>query len=151
MRTLALCLPPDQWFWNLYFTNNNITVKYIVFSNIISVASDNILRICVQGPLLIPKKFIVLFHTLSAYNNLLVRYKVYSSDPKECLCTSWWYAEFYKNFSIDPAPSWKNPIQKNKIVTKIALTTRRKLHWNKSVAAKVCLVWYLLLRKNTLK
>ena len=33
------------------------------------------------------KKFIVLLHTLSAYNSLLVRYKVYSSDPKECLCT----------------------------------------------------------------
>ena len=33
------------------------------------------------------KKFIVLLHTLSAYNSLLVRYKVYSSDPRECLCT----------------------------------------------------------------
>ena len=33
------------------------------------------------------KKFIVPFHTLSAYNSLLVRYKVYSSDPKECLRT----------------------------------------------------------------
>ena len=32
------------------------------------------------------KKFIVLLHTLSAYNSLLVRYKVYSSDPGECLC-----------------------------------------------------------------
>ena len=29
------------------------------------------------------KKIIVLLHTLSAYNNLLVRYKVYSSDPRE--------------------------------------------------------------------
>ena len=26
-------------------------------------------------------------HTLSAYNSLLVRYKVCSSDPRECLCT----------------------------------------------------------------
>ena len=33
------------------------------------------------------KKFIVLLHTLSAYNSLLVRYKVYSSDSRECLCT----------------------------------------------------------------
>ena len=33
------------------------------------------------------KKFIVLLHTLTAYNNLLVRYKVYSSDLRECLCT----------------------------------------------------------------
>ena len=61
--------------------------KYIVLSNIISVVSDNILRICIQEPLLILKKFIVLLHTLSAYNSLLVRYKVYSSDPRECLCT----------------------------------------------------------------
>ena len=61
--------------------------KYIVLSNIISVISDNILRICIQEPLLILKKFIVLLHTSSAYNSLLVRYKVYSSDPRECLCT----------------------------------------------------------------
>ena len=31
------------------------------------------------------KKFIVFLHTLSAYNSLLVRYKVYSSDHEECL------------------------------------------------------------------
>ena len=61
--------------------------KCIVLSNIISVVSDNILRICIQEPLLILKTFIVLLHTLSAYNSLLVRYKVYSSDPRECLCT----------------------------------------------------------------
>ena len=61
--------------------------KYIVLSNIISVVSDNILRICIQEPLLILQKFIVLIHTLSAYNSLLVCYKVYSSDPRECLCT----------------------------------------------------------------
>ena len=61
--------------------------KYIVLSNIISVVSDNILRICIQEPLLILKKFIVLLHTLSAYNSLLVHYKVYSSDPRECLRT----------------------------------------------------------------
>ena len=41
--------------------------KYIVLSNIISVVSDNILHICIQEPLLISKKFIVLLHTLSAY------------------------------------------------------------------------------------
>ena len=61
--------------------------KYIVLSNIISVVSDNILLVCIQEPLLILKKFIVLLHTLSAYNSLLVRYKVYSSHPRECLCT----------------------------------------------------------------
>ena len=33
------------------------------------------------------KKFIVFLHILSAYNSLLVRYKVYLSDHRECLCT----------------------------------------------------------------
>ena len=33
------------------------------------------------------KKILVLLHTLSAYNSFLVRYKVYLSDPTECLCT----------------------------------------------------------------
>ena len=33
------------------------------------------------------KKLIVILHTLSAYNNLLVRYKVYLSHPRERLCT----------------------------------------------------------------
>ena len=107
----ALCLPSDQWFSNLYCTNNNIIAKYIVLSNIISVVSDNILRICIQETLLTSKKIIVLLHTLSAYNSLLVRYKVYSTDPRECLCTSWRYAEAYENFSIDPAPFRKNPIK----------------------------------------
>ena len=86
--------------------------KNIVLSNIINVVSDNILLICIQESLLMSKKVIVLFHTLSAYNSLLVRYKVYSSDPRECLCTSWMYAEAYENFSIDPAPCRKNPIKK---------------------------------------
>ena len=61
--------------------------KYIVLSNMISVVSDNSLRIYIQEPLLILKKLIVLVHTLSAYNSLLVRYKVYSSDVRKCLCT----------------------------------------------------------------
>ena len=60
--------------------------KCIVLSNIISVVSDNILRICIQEPLLMLKKFIVLL-TLSAYNSLLVRYKVDSSNPRKCLRT----------------------------------------------------------------
>ena len=44
-------------------------------------------------------QFIVLLHNLAEYNSLLVRYKVYSSDPRECLC-------------IDPVPCRKNPITK---------------------------------------
>ena len=64
-----------------------MTAKYIVLSNTISVVSDNILCICIQEPLLISKKFIVL-HILSAYNSLLVHYKVYLSDHRECFCTS---------------------------------------------------------------
>ena len=61
--------------------------KYIDLSNIKSVLSNSILRIFIQEPLLILKKFIVLLHTLSAYNSLLVRYKVYSSNLTECLRT----------------------------------------------------------------
>ena len=62
--------------------------KYIVLSNIINVVSDNILRMCIQEPLLILKRFIVLLHTLSTYNSLLVRDKVYSSEPRVYLHTS---------------------------------------------------------------
>ena len=40
---------------------------------------------------------------LSANNSLLVRYKVYSSGPRECLCSTWRYAGAYENFIIDPA------------------------------------------------
>ena len=121
--TLALCLPSNQWFWNLYFPNNNIIAKYVVLSNIISVVSNSF-RICIQEPLWISKTFTVLLQTLSAYNSLLVRYKVYSSDPRQCLCTSWRYAEAYENFSIDPAPfrcaGWilkfcKNVLKENKL------------------------------------
>ena len=61
--------------------------KYIVPSSIISVVSDSALRTCIQEPLLTLKEIIVLLHTLSAYSSLLVRYKVYSSDPRDCLCT----------------------------------------------------------------
>ena len=32
-------------------------------------------------------KRVGVLRTLSAYNTLLVRYKVYSSDLRECLCT----------------------------------------------------------------
>ena len=63
------------------------------------------------------KKIIAFLHTLSTYNNLLVRYKVYLSDLGECLCTSEGMLKPMKTlvFSIDPAPYRKNPI-KNKIV-----------------------------------
>ena len=91
----ALCLPSDQWFSNLYCTNNNIIAKYIVLSNIISVVSDNICVFVFKNPSWYQKN-IVLLHTLSAYNSLLVRYKVYLSDPRECLCKSWRYAETYE-------------------------------------------------------
>ena len=48
---------------------------------LISVVSDIILRISIQEPLLIFKKIVVLLHTLSTYNSLLIHYRV-------CLCTS---------------------------------------------------------------
>ena len=43
--------------------------KYIVLSNIISVVSDNIFRICIPGTPLDIKKIIVFLHALSAYNS----------------------------------------------------------------------------------
>ena len=90
------------------------------------------MRICIQEPLLISKIFIVLLHTLSAYNSLLVRCKVYSCVPRECLCVSWTYAEAYETFSIEPASCQKNPIKKQNCHIKLsAFTTRRSLHWNK--------------------
>ena len=60
----------------------------MIANYIISVVSDNILRRHIQEPLLILKQFIFLLHTLSAYDILLARFKVYSSDPQEGLCTS---------------------------------------------------------------
>ena len=85
--------------------------------------------------------------------------------------TTWRYAEVYEIFSIDPAPCRKNPI-KNKIVTpncqplilgedyteikawqlKFASSDHcfyEKLHWNKSVTAKVFIG--NLVRRNVLK
>ena len=88
--------------------------KYIVLSNIISVVSDNILRICIDEPSWHLKDVAVSYSSSSylwAYNSLFVRYKVYSTDPRECLCTSWRYAEAYENFNIDPVPFRKNPIK----------------------------------------
>ena len=125
VRTLASCFPSYQWSWNLYFVNNNIIAKYIVLSNIISVVLDTILRICIQEPLLISKKFIVILHTLSAYNSLLTRYKVYSPDPRERFSTSWRYAGAYENFNTDPAPCRKNLIKKCHIKFSASATWRK--------------------------
>ena len=50
------------------------TAKYIVLSNIISVASDNILRICIQEPFLISKKlqfFFILYQHVTAYSSAI--------------------------------------------------------------------------------
>ena len=55
--------------------------------SIISIESDHIFHMCIKESLLIFKKSVILFHTLSAYNSLLVGCKIYSSDPRECLCT----------------------------------------------------------------
>ena len=86
------------------------------------------------------KKNIALLHTLSAYNSLLVYYQIYSSHPKEYLCTSWRYAEAYKNSSFDPGPCQKNPIKNNKIVTLNCQPLLLGENY-KSLTAKVCLVW----------
>ena len=48
------------------------------------------------------KKNIVLLHTLSAYNSLLVRYKVCSSDPRKCVQAEGMLKPSYENFGIYP-------------------------------------------------
>ena len=114
-----------------------------MIANIFSVASDN-LRLCIQESLLVSKKFIFLLHTLSAYNSLLVRYKVYLSDPRECLCTIWRYAETYENFSIDPTPSYKKKHPINLILTNpelfIIYWTCYNLFWFRFL--KLLLIFY---------
>ena len=116
------------------------------------------MRICIQKPLLTSRKCIVLLHSLSASNSLLFRYKVFSSDPGECLYKNWRYVEACENFSIDSAPCLKNPIKKNFILncqplllgepnTEIKVWQLKlayfdpyfyeKLHWNKSVTVSL--------------
>ena len=102
--------------------------EYIFYSNIFSVVWDNNFCICIQKPLLISKKSAVLFHTLLGYSSWLVRYKIYSSYPRECFCTSWRNAEAYENFSIDQAACRNNPMKKQTCHTKSpGPTTRKKL------------------------
>ena len=62
---------------------NMVAMDTLFFQISISVVSDNILSIYIREPRLILRKFIVLLHSISAYNSLLVRYKVYSSDLRE--------------------------------------------------------------------
>ena len=111
--------------------------KYIVFSNIISVVSDNILRICIQEPLLISKKFIFLVHILSAYIT------TYSSDIKFIrLIPENVYVQ--AEGMLKPMKTWSSTISKGfykkNCNTKLsAPTARRKLDPNKRVTAKVSL------------
>ena len=112
--------------------------KYIVLSNIISVAQIIFCVYVFRNT--IKKVYSSSSYFISIYNSLLVRYKNYLSDSRECLYTTWRYAEAYENFSIDPTQCRKNPIKKINLSYQLsALITRRKLHWNKSVTAKVCL------------
>ena len=86
-----------------------------------------------RNPPLDIKKIIVLLHTLSAYNSLLVRCKVYSSDPRECLCTK--------------VEGMVKPMKTLVMIQHHG----RELRRNKTVTAKVCLVISLLLGTNYAK
>ena len=109
--TWALCLPSDQWFWNLFCTYNNMIAKYIVLSNIITIAPDNILRICIQKLFLILKKlyfffipyqlFLKSYFLLHTYSSAIKFDLISLSDLRECLRTTWKYDEAYENFSIN--------------------------------------------------
>ena len=67
VHTWALCLPPNQWLWNLYFTTSptKLLVLNTLFFVTIRVVSGNLLRIYIQETLLISKKFIVFFTSKS--------------------------------------------------------------------------------------
>ena len=79
--------------------------KYIVLSNLTSVASDNILRICIQEPLLILKRFILLLHTFQHITAYLSAIKFTRLIPgnvcvqDECMMKQDYV---YVHFSIDP-------------------------------------------------
>ena len=119
----------------------------------ISVESDSILHICIQEPLLISTKIIVLLHTLSAYKNSSTCCKVYSSDPRKCLCKlPEGMLKPMKTLVLIQHHFERILYKKKSCHTKLsAPITRRKLHSNNRVTAKVCLVLSLILRKITLK
>ena len=74
VRTLALCLPLDQWFWNLYCTNNNMIGECIVLSNIISAVSDKILQHVFRSPSWYYKNsqfFFILYQHATAYSSAI--------------------------------------------------------------------------------
>ena len=125
---------------------------------LISVVSNKVLHICFQEPPLISKIFMVLLHTLSRYNSLLVRYKVYSSDPgnvcvqaegmlkpMKTLVLIQHYVEriLWKNkiiiLNCHPLLLGENYIEIKAWQLKFASSDpffHEKLHWNKSVTAK---------------
>ena len=102
--------------------------KYIVLSNIISVVSDNILRICIQEHFLILKNFVVFLHTLSACKGLLTHYKNLSSNPRNVCIQSKGMARPMKTLVlIDPAPFRNNLIKKESFHTKLSAPLLGKL------------------------
>ena len=87
------------------------------------------------------KRFTVLLHTLSECNSLLVSSKVYSSDPRECLCARSKHGKGYLYLSSGPTtcPTCrKNPIKINLRNCQPPPTTK-KLHLNRNVIAEVSL------------
>ena len=92
---------------------NNRHDKNFVLSDIITVVPNSILCINIQEHLLISKKFLDCLRTLSAYNNLLVHYSVYSSYSMECQCARWKFDEAYTLVMIQyhvEKISWNNKL-----------------------------------------
>ena len=84
--------------------------KYNVLSNIISIVSDNILRICIQEPLLILKNFLFFFilcQHITAYSSII---KFNRLIPGNVCVQAEGIVKPYENF-IDPEPCRKNPIK----------------------------------------
>ena len=84
--------------------------KYNVLSNIISIVSDNILRICIQEPLLILKNFLFFFilcQHITVYSSII---KFTRLIPGNICAQAKVMVKTYENF-IDPEPCRKNPIK----------------------------------------
>ena len=108
-------------------------VKYIVFSNIISVVSDNILRICIQEPLLIPKKlqsFFILYQHITAYSSAI---KFTCLIPGNVCVPAEGTLKSMKTLVLIRHHA-EIILQKSTIVL---LNCRRKLHWNKSLLSLI--------------
>ena len=98
--------------------------------------------------------YATVLYNLSAYNSLLVCYIKFTCLIPGNVCVQAEGMLKPMKILVLIQRHVKKILSKNQIVIlncQYVLYTRRKLHWNKSMIAKVCLAWSLLLWKITLK